>query len=76
MILKIDNCGAKDLANNWITGGKNHHVDMQLYFLCDLKEMNLVRTIWQSGDDNSSDLFTKNLAGPAFCKHIAKNCGE
>jgi hypothetical protein len=24
---------------------------------------------WIPGDENSSDLFTKNLQGPLFCKH-------
>jgi hypothetical protein len=31
---------------------------------------------WILGESNSSDLFTKNLAGPLFEKHMATYCGE
>ena len=26
---------------------------------------------WIAGDQNSSDLFTKNLQGPLFCRHAS-----
>ena len=67
MILEIDNKGAVDLANNWSSGGRTRHV--KLNFLRDLKEEGLIKVIWIAGTDNNADLFTKNLAGPAFNKH-------
>ena len=30
---------------------------------------------WIPTDENSADLFTKNLAGPAFIKHVMTYCG-
>ena len=69
MILKIDNKGAVDLANNWSCAGRTRHV--KLNFLRELKEQGIIKTIWFPGWSNPSDIGTKNLAGPAF-----KKCGE
>ena len=76
MILKIDNHGVTDLANNWSTGGRTHHVEVHMYFLCEMKEMGLIKTLWQSGNENSADMFTKNLAGPAFLKCVKAYCRD
>jgi hypothetical protein len=46
------------------------------YFLRELKEAGLMRVIWRSGLDMSSDMLTKNLARPLFEKHITTYCGE
>jgi hypothetical protein len=46
-----------------------------MHFLRELKEEGLIVTDWISGDSNPSDLFTKNLAGPAFEKHAARFVG-
>jgi hypothetical protein len=75
MVLEVDNKGAKDLTNNWSAGGRMRHVDVRQFFLRDLKEDGLVVVKWISTDDNSSDLFTKNLYGPAFEKHAATFVG-
>jgi hypothetical protein len=67
MILKIDNKGAVDLANNWSCGGRTRHV--KLNFLRELKEAGIIKTVWFPGWDNPDDMFTKNLPGPHFRKH-------
>jgi hypothetical protein len=41
-----------------------------------LKEENVIIAKWISGDNNSSDLFTKNLGGPLFEKHLTMYCGK
>ena len=66
MILEVNNKGTKDLANNWSIRGQMQHIDTRNYFLCELKEQGIIKTKWRSGSENSSDLFTKNLAGPTF----------
>ena len=68
MILYMDNSGAVDLVNNWTAGGRTRHMERRMFFLCEMKEQNVIRTEWKSGDENPADLFTKNLAGPAFNK--------
>jgi hypothetical protein len=75
MILKIDNKGAVDLANNWSIGGQTRHIEVHQYFLRDLKMENIIRAEWTPGTEKSSDLFTKNLARPLFEKHMQVCCG-
>lgn len=38
-------------------------------FLRELKEEGLLKVVWISTHENSSDMFTKNLQGPVFHKH-------
>ena len=67
MILEIDNKGAVDNSNNWSAGGRTGHIKMN--FLRDLKEEGIIEVIWIAGTENEADLFTKDLAGPAFNRH-------
>jgi hypothetical protein len=76
MILKVDNKGVFDLINSWSVGGRTRHIDARLNFLRELKEHGLLQVKWIPNDQNSSDLFTKNLQGPLFEKHVAIYCGE
>jgi hypothetical protein len=72
MILEVDNKGAKDLTHNWSVGGRTRHVNVREWFLRDLKEEGTVFVEWISGDENSADLFTKNLQGPLFEYHAKR----
>ena len=76
MILKVDNRGAVGLANSWTVGGRTRHVEVCQYFLCELKEEGLVLVEWISGENMSSDIFTKNPAVATFKKHVTAFCGE
>jgi hypothetical protein len=76
MILEIDNKGAVDLTHNWSVGGRTRHVEVRQYFLRDLKEDGIIWSTWIPGESNSSDLFTKNLGGPLFEKHLSTYCGD
>ncbi len=72
MILEVDNKGAKDLAHNWTIGGRTCQVDVY-HFLRELKENEIILVKWISQEENSSDLFTKNLATTSFKKHAKVN---
>jgi len=76
MTLYLDNKGAVDLVNNWSIGGRTRHVEVKQHFLRDMKERGMVLTQWQSGDLMSSDLLTKNNAGPIFERHTETYCGR
>eukprot|EP00957_Ditylum_brightwellii_P195524 14898298-Ditylum_brightwellii.AAC.1 len=76
MILEVDNSGAVDLANNWSVGGRTWHMQTRMFFLCNLQEAKLVNVVWQKGSDNQVDLYTKNLAGPAFNRCAKVFVGE
>jgi len=75
MTLYVDNKGAKDLCDNWSVGGRTRHVEVKQYFLRELKESGFINVVWQSGEDMTSDLFTKNLHGPLFERHASKFVG-
>jgi hypothetical protein len=75
MILEIDNKGAKDLINNWSIGGRLRHVEVKQFFLRELKEQGLLKVNWLNSEDNTADIFTKNLGGPLFNKHASAICG-
>ena len=64
------------LANSWTVGGRTRHVKVRQYFLCELKEEGLVLVEWISGENMSSDIFTKNPAVATFKKHVTAFCGE
>jgi hypothetical protein len=70
MLLKMDNKGAVDLANNWSVGGQTRHVNVQQCFLREFKETKIMDIHWIKGSENNADVFTKNLDGPAFKKCI------
>ena len=74
MILEMDNKEAADLANNWSLGGRTRHVDVKQYFLHELKEDGLIIIPPIPGKENQADLFTKNLAGKDFQKHVSTLC--
>lgn len=76
MQLQVDNKGAKDLCNNWSVGGRTRHIQVKQYFLRELKEAGILEVTWTSGEDMTSDIFTKNVTGPIFEKHIPKFVGE
>ena len=76
MLLEMDNKGAVDLANNWTVGGRTRHIETRQLFLRELKEEGVLSIKWKSGDENPSDLFTKNLPGPLFRKHVETFCED
>ena len=76
MILEVDNKGAVDFANNWSVAGRTRHIEVKQYYLRELKEAGILKVQWKSGDQMTSDIFTKNLAGPLFEKHGYKFYGE
>eukprot|EP00957_Ditylum_brightwellii_P041464 3139976-Ditylum_brightwellii.AAC.1 len=76
MILEVDNNKAVDLANNWSAGGRTWHMQMRMFFLRNLQEAKLIKVVWQKGSNNPVDLYTKNLAGPAFNRCAKVFVGE
>ena len=76
MVIEIDNKDYVDLINNWLVSGRTRHIDVKKNYLRELKENGVIELRWSSGEENSSDLFTKNLGGPAFEKHSSKYISE
>jgi hypothetical protein len=76
MILEVYNKVAVHLVNNYSVGGRTRHVETRQYSLRQLKEENIIKVIWTPGELNSSDLYTKNLAGADFEKHTKAYVGD
>ena len=73
IILEIDNKGHVNLISNWSVLECIRHIDVKKNFMCELKQEGIIKAIQKASEDNSSDLFRKNLRGPSFEKH-AKEC--
>ena len=76
MVLEMDNKGAVDAANNHSVGGRTRHMDVRMYFLRELKAQGLLVIKHLPGDDNDTDIFTKNTATPVFLKHLPTYMGH
>ena len=76
MVLEVDDKGAVDVCNNWTVGGRTRHVEVKQYFLRELKESGILKIQWRSGEEMTSNLFTKNLGGPLFEKHASEFVGK
>ena len=66
MLLEIDNSGTVHLKNNWIVGGRTHHIETQHQYIHKLKEGVYLVVNLISGEENKNNVFTKNSAGPVF----------
>ena len=76
MVLELDNKGGQDIINSWSTSGRTRHIMIRHNFLRELKEEGTLVVKWIPTDENSSDLFTKNLGGTKFNKFTKTYIGE
>jgi len=76
MILEVDNEGAVDLINNYSVGGWTWRMETRQYYLRKLKEQGIMSVKWKAGTENSSDLYTKNLARKEFENHARAYVGR
>ena len=56
--------------------GRSRHDSVRQSFLRELNEEGVIELFWIPTEENSSDIFTKNLPGPAFEKHTKVFCGK
>jgi hypothetical protein len=73
MTLRVDNIGAIYLANNAFTGQRTKHIDARYHYVRNLiqAEPQILKIEFVKTNDNKSDIYTKNVSGPLFEKHIA-----
>jgi hypothetical protein len=70
MVIEVDNQGAVDLVNSWTATGCTRHIATRINFLRELKVQGLISFRWVSNVGMSSDIFTKNVGGKDFYKHL------
>ena len=76
MILECDNKGAIELVHGWTVNGRTRHVANKIYYLRERKEQGDILMKYIGTEDNSADIFTKNLQGPIYAKHTERYCGK
>ena len=76
MVLEMDNKGGVDIFNSWSIAGNTRAVSIRFAYIRELKEAGILEIKWIKGEDNESDLFTKNLDGPAFKRHASVFHGQ
>jgi len=74
MIIECDNKGVIDLVNNWNVTGRTRHVSYRVNFLRDLKLENTLLIKHVTGDENESDIYTKNVTTQLFTKFVPRIC--
>ena len=72
MVLYMDNKGGVDIFNSWSIAGNTRAISVRFAFIRELKEAGVLKIEWIEGKKNSADLFTKNLSGPDYEKHVSE----
>ena len=76
MIVEVDNKGAVDLVNGWSSSGGTKHMDVRIMYLRELKEQKILKVVWQPTKENEADVFTKNVDGATFERHLGALVSE
>jgi hypothetical protein len=75
MAVKLDYCGARDLANSWSVGGRTRHVDRRQFFIPDLKEQGLLVFRHIPATENETDI-NEFTAGHSHNSKRRRLCNE
>ena len=51
-------------------------MDVRIMYLRELKEDKVIKVIWQPTKENEADVFTKNVDGATFAKHLGALVSE
>ena len=76
MVLWMDNKGGVDIFNNWSIAGNTRAISVRFSYIRELKEKGWLSIKWKNGEENSADLFTKNLDGKTYAKHARVYLGD
>lgn len=72
MNIKLDNSGALSLAENKYACQRTKHIDIRYHFIRQHVENGTIQIELIKSEDNTADVFTKNLGHKSFWKHIYK----
>ena len=76
MLMEIENSGTVDLENVWSVSGMTRHIETLQNYLRELKEKGYLVVKWISDEAKETDIFTKNISGPVFNRHIGAYCED
>jgi hypothetical protein len=69
VIVRVDNIGAIWMAENASAGSRTKHVELKYHFIRQYVEEGFIRIIFVRTDENTSDVFTKNVSGEIMERH-------
>jgi intein-encoded DNA endonuclease-like protein len=72
IIVRVNNVGAIFLANNKTTNERTKHVDIRHHFVREFIEDGIIKIVFVRSKENESDIFTKNLTGDGYERHVQK----
>ena len=75
MKLYVDNAGALFLVNNKSTTGRTKHIDVRHHYMRDLVENKIIEVGYVPTEENTADIFTKNLQAEVFSRHASRLVG-
>jgi hypothetical protein len=75
MKLFIDNAGALFLVKNKSTSQRTKHIDVRHHYMRNLVDEKIIEVDYVPTEENTGDLFTKNLQAEVFKEHAGKLVG-
>ena len=68
-MIHVDNIGAIYLAERATSSTRTKHIDTRYHFVRNYIEDGILKIKFVRSNDNTADIFTKNLAAESFEKH-------
>ena len=72
MDINMDNKGAMFLAKNEQASQRTKHIDVKYHYIRQHVEEGIVKINLVKSEDNTSDVFTKNLGYKLYWEHVLK----
>jgi hypothetical protein len=70
IVCHVDNVGAIFIAENATATPKSKHIDTRAKYVLQLISEGFLKVLFVKTDENSSDIFTKNMSGETLEKHM------
>jgi Reverse transcriptase (RNA-dependent DNA polymerase) len=70
VIVHVDNVGAIFMSENVTATSRTKHIDARYHFIREYIEDGYIKIIFVKTDDNHADIFTKNVTGDIYDKHV------
>ena len=69
IVCRVDNIGAIFIAENATANPKSKHIDTRAKYVTKYIQDGFLKVLFVKTDDNSADVFTKNVSSATFEKH-------
>jgi hypothetical protein len=70
VVVHVDNVGAIFMSENVNATSRTKHIDARYHFIREYIEDGYIKVIFVKSEDNQADIFTKNVNGDIYGKHV------